>query len=93
MFGGSPSTWQHDNESNMKPGATLPVFVSELAAEICTISQALQAENAELVMAVKEKRADDGKTTNFDGSFLSYYAQEWECRLLEHVIVFAAHKG
>jgi hypothetical protein len=93
MFGGSPSTWLYDNETNLKPGATLPVFVSELSAEIRTISQAIQAENTELVTVVKEKRANDGKTTNFDGSFLSYYAQEWECRILEHVIVFATSKG
>ena len=65
----------------------------ELSTEIRAISKAIQAENTELVRVVKEKRANDGKTTNFNGSFLSYFAQEWECRILEHVIVFAASKG
>ena len=50
-------------------------------------------ESKRIVTAVKKQRKKEGKSTNFTGSFMSYYMQEWERRILEIVYTMMCENG
>ena len=76
LYGGSETAWLKDN----KLTGTLPTCVTNLKNELKLINRNLQRLNTNLVNAVQKM-----KPRHFDRSFMSYYAQEWERRILECV--------
>ena len=101
MYGGGFKKWCTDHADKLlvaKP--EVPNIVSDLEYEVRAISKHMQNANPPMVRAVKahkarkahrnKKVADD---YNFDGSFLSYYVQEWERRVLEAIWGMMRTKG
>ena len=71
MYGGQP----HAHKDLLKePDASLPACATNLASDITHISRCLQHFNPQMAADLKKVRK---KTYNWDGSFLSYYCQEW----------------
>lgn len=91
LFGGSPRKWLREHKH--KPNAELPPCVTNLVKEVKAISRIIQDANPWFKKEVEKLRKKSGKKHNFDGSFLSYYMQELECRVLECVIDFAREQG
>jgi hypothetical protein len=97
MYGGSASNWCDDHAADLAGdypvSVAIPPSVTDLQAEVAAISKAVQGLNPEMREAVEAHRSALGKDGNFDGSFLSYYAQEWERRVLEAVFAMMRAKG
>lgn len=86
-FGGSFDTWK--TEYNVQ-GNVLPFFVS-FKNDIDKVCNYLRKHNTVLYeFAKKQKEAKDSK--NYNGSFLSYYLQEQELRIIEFAIKFFIDK-
>ena len=87
MYGGRAT----EHESMLKDSSSpLPACVTDLADEVSTISRKLQRYNPQMkkdllkdFQAKNKKR--EHKKYNWDGTFLSFYCQEWERRMLEVV--------
>ena len=58
-------------------------LIRTLMKDIAKFTAVIQEHNPELYNFVLEKKQRQGKTNNVTGSFLSYYLQEWEYRILE----------
>ena len=92
MYGGTEDAWRKgclERDPPIKVIGEFPPIVKALRGEVQSISRTFQSLNPALTAAVKKIKKDD--TRNFDGSFLSYYAQEWERRVL--AAAFAALKA
>ena len=76
LYGGSEKTWLKENNLT----GPVPSCVTELKTELSLINKNLQRSNPHLLAAVKKMTPRD-----VDRSFMSYYAQEWERRILECV--------
>ena len=80
-----------EHESLLKDSSSpLPDCVTDLADEVSTISRKLQRYNpqmkADLLKDFKAKnKKRKHKKHNWDGTFLSFFCQEWERRMLEVV--------
>ena len=90
MYGGELKSWLSDMKKRglIKPETTtkdLPQTVVQLKEDLNKISLQIQEVNPDMVQAVKKVREKANKVHNFNGSFLSYYMQEWERRMLECV--------
>ena len=94
MYGGSVQKWLRDNKDALVAKPVLPPAVINLKREVERISKTMQGYNPVMVKAVAALRKKERKTdNNFDGSFLAYYAQEWERRVLECVFTMMRSKG
>ena len=76
LYGGSEQKWLQENNLT----GPVPSCVTELKTELSLINKNLQRSNPHLLAAVKKMTPRD-----VDRSFMSYYAQEWERRILECV--------
>eukprot|EP00944_MAST-04C_sp_MAST-4C-sp1_P005339 g5339.t1 len=76
LYGGSEKKWL--KEYNLT--GPVPSCLTELKTELSLINKNLQSFNSRLVAAVKKMEPKDT-----DRSFMSYYAHEWERRILECV--------
>ena len=97
LYNGTPEKWREEHKAALAitpdMPLTLPACVVDLQGEVVSISKALQAHNPEMAKAIQALHLQTGKTHNFDGSFLSYYLQEWERRVLEQVFLMMRGKG
>jgi len=93
LYGGSVKKWCADNKSKLVDKPAIPQSVTDLEREVKRISKTMQQCNPDIVKAVRDLHKKSGKDYNFDGSFLSYYAQEWERRVLECVFTMMKEKG
>ena len=100
MYGGSPKKWiedarkpEWDHKVELVANPVIPACVSALTGEMKTISKRIQDANPAMVKDIRDYQKAKGKTTNWDGSFLSIYAQEWERRVLECVLTMMVGKG
>jgi hypothetical protein len=95
MYGGGPDKWCREHKDALIVAEPeIPSCVGDLQSEVASISAAMQLYNPAMVQAVTELRQKACKTdNNFAGSFLSYYAQEWERRVLEAVLAMMRENG
>ena len=90
MYGGTAETWLKDMKKEGIIDSSIscemiPSNVFELQKEVDKISITIQKINPDMVEAIKKVRKKMKKEHNFNGSFLSYYMQEQERRMLECV--------
>ena len=88
MYGGTAETWLKDMKKEGIIDSSIscemiPSNVFELQKEVDKISMTIHKINPDMVEAIKRVRKKMGKEHNFNGSFLSYYMQEWERRMLQ----------
>ena len=92
MYGHKPCKDNKMKDSKLP----IPLCVTELAKEIPSISKQLQALNPKMAEDLRKSfklRKKKKKWDNWDGSFLSYYCQEWERRTLEAIYRLMVAEG
>jgi len=91
MYNGDPAYHVGKNQ-------TLPTCCTDLVNEIPNISRKLQELNPVMARDIRKVFDDNNeskekKSNNFNGTFLSYYCQEWERRMLEVVYTMMVNEG
>lgn len=86
-FNGGFLNWMKDlkDENNEPIEFPEPVIVQKYYKQVKEICTALKIENLELYKTMERVKREKGGT-NFMGSFLSTYLQEYELRIVEHVL-------